>query len=134
MAVFSNIAEQLEDEIKEVIIKIPKILTFVSDAGVDAKVLLPELGTVIEDASSMSCLAIVDGGGFVETLSTLVAAAKDGNVEEALVALRTLITDAKSVDQLESLLVAIKKLVADVDTFNTDAKNALAKLEQNIKS
>lgn len=117
---------------------VPKVVKIVDDVEGDAQTLLPQVVTVFEDVDELVIAAIKDGGAVLTTAEALtaaivVAAKADGlNIASdtaVVAAFEAFITDVKNGATWTDVLVALKKLVADYDTFGADAKAAIAKIE-----
>jgi hypothetical protein len=132
--------EWLGKELFTAAVWVPKIVTIERHVEADAATILPEIGTLIDDAGAVAVAAVKDGSADLATVESLIAAitvagaskglniAQDATVVAAFEAFIKQITTSGN---FADVITALKALVLSYEKLGTSVKAVLVQLEKD---
>ena len=140
MNIFAKIAAGLAwfgKRIGQGIAFVPKVIKLTGDAEAAAKEILPQVLLVIQDAGALAIATAKDGGVFLTAFAALCAsitvaiASKALNItaDEAVVASFEAFCTKFNSSDVQDIVTAWEKLVADVHALDAMGVTALKKME-----
>jgi hypothetical protein len=121
----------------------PKLVKVADDVDQDAKTVLPEVITVIDDVDKLVVAAVKDAGMSFQTLedliNSIVLAAEQGGMNfasdaDVMAKFQAFANTIKADGNFHDVMVGLRTLSADYGKLGSSVKAALAQLEADAKA